>query len=206
MPFQDNPKTRDCRVCGTTASLTGVEAGDAGGISRILLLYGIAFSAGGIPLLSLGDEVGQLNDPSYKDTPATAKDSRWVGRPYRPDALYDQRHDPATTAGAVFAGMKRLIAARRAAPALAGNDISGFTTGNPHVLGYIRRVVNAEVCVLANFEDTAQQITAAQFTGWPLQMTDLISGAALVPGTGLTLAPHQVLWLCDCGAGRTGAA
>jgi amylosucrase len=46
VPFQYNPKIGDYRVCGTTASLTGVEAGDAGGIDRMLLLNGIAFSAG----------------------------------------------------------------------------------------------------------------------------------------------------------------
>jgi len=30
IPFQDNPKTGDCRISGTTASLAGVEAGDPG--------------------------------------------------------------------------------------------------------------------------------------------------------------------------------
>ena len=46
VPFQDNPRTGDCRIAGTTASLAGVEAGDTGGIGRVLLLYAIALSAG----------------------------------------------------------------------------------------------------------------------------------------------------------------
>jgi amylosucrase len=72
VPFQDNPRTGDCRISGTTASLAGVEANDPGGVERVLLLYAIALSAGGIPLIYLGDEVGQLNDYSYLDDPSTA--------------------------------------------------------------------------------------------------------------------------------------
>ena len=195
VPFQFNPKTGDCRVCGTTASLTGVEAGDEGGIDRMLLLYGIAFSAGGIPLLSLGDEVGQLNDHSYKDTPGRAKDQRWVGRPMRPDALYDQRHDPSTTAGKIFAGMKQLIDARRAAPGLAGNAIQSFATENKHVLGYLRSAQGQDVCVLANFSDVPQDVPADQFLMTAPRMTDLITGESFHVRTGVTLAAHQILWL-----------
>lgn len=195
VPFQYNPKTGDCRVCGTTASLTGVEAGDAGGIARILMMYGIAFSAGGIPLISLGDEVGQLNDSSYLNDPATAKDSRWVGRPYRPDDLYSQRNDPNTTAGQIFAGMKRMIDARCNAPGLAGNAIEGFDTDNPHVLGYVRSGGGQEICVLANFSDDAQAIDADQFVGTAPRLTDLITGESYHVRTGVTLQSHQIVWL-----------
>jgi len=195
VPFQFNPKTGDCRVCGTTAALTGVEAGDAGGIDRFLLLYGIAFSAGGIPLLALGDEVGQLNDHSYKDHPSRATDSRWVGRPFRPDDLYEQRHDPETDAGKIFAGMTQLIAARKAATALAGNAISPLPTDNKHVLGYTRSHNGQSVHVLANFGDDPQTIPAAQFIATPPRMTDLITGQDFHVRAGVTLAAHQIVWL-----------
>lgn len=194
-PFQFNPRTGDCRVCGTTASLTGVEAGDAGGIDRMLLLYGIAFSAGGIPLLSLGDEVGQLNDHSYRDVPGQEHDQRWVGRPMRPDALYDQRDDKDTVPGRIFAGMRRLIDARKAAPALAGNAIRSFATGNAHVLGYVRSGDGQEIFVLANFADTPQVLETTRFAATPPRLTDLITGEAFQVRRGLSLAPHQILWL-----------
>lgn len=195
VPFQYNPKTGDCRVCGTTASLTGVEAGDPGGIDRILLLYGIAFSAGGIPLLSLGDEVGQLNDHTYRDNPSQANDQRWVGRPSRPDDLYDQRDDPTTTAGMIFSRMTQIINARRAAPGLAGNAIRSFPTGNPHVLGYIRSAHGQTICVLANFSDDPQEVPAQQFLEMPPRMTDLITHESFHVRTAVTLAAHQILWL-----------
>ena len=197
VPFQYNPKTGDCRVCGTTASLTGVEAGDKGGIDRMLLLYGIAFSAGGIPLISLGDEVGQLNDHSYKDHAGRAKDQRWVGRPMRPDALYDQRTDPTTTAGQIFAGITRLIETRRATPALAGNAITRFATENPHVLGYVRSGHGQDVYVLANFADDAQVVAADQFLQTAPRMTDLITGDSHHVRAGVTLAAHQIVWLAQ---------
>lgn len=195
VPFQFNPKTGDCRVCGTTASLTGVEAGDAGGIRRMILLYGIALSAGGIPLISLGDEVGQLNDPSYREDPATARDSRWVGRPFRPDALYAQKDNPETEAGQIFAGMTRLIKARRSTPGLSGNAIDGLTTDNPHVLGYVRRAEGQSVYVLANFADSPQHIPAAQLLETPPRATDVISGQVYQMRAGLTLTAHQIVWL-----------
>lgn len=195
VPFQYNPKTGDCRVCGTTASLTGVEANDPGGIDRIILLYGIAFSAGGIPLLSLGDEVGQFNDHSYREKPSRAKDQRWVGRPMRPDALYDQRGDPTTTAGQIFSRMTQLIAARRAAPGLAGNAIKSFPTENPHVLGYVRNGNGQVICVLANFSDEPQEVSADQFLEMAPRMTDLITGESFHVRSDVSLASHQILWL-----------
>ncbi|HZU86565.1 MAG TPA: alpha-amylase family protein, partial [Anaerolineaceae bacterium] len=62
LPFQENAKTGDCRISGTCASLAGLEkALDEEGpqelelaIRRILLLYGITLTMGGIPLLYLG--------------------------------------------------------------------------------------------------------------------------------------------------------
>ena len=65
VPFQDNPRTLDCRISGTTASLCGLEDGSALAVARILLAHSVTFSTGGIPLLYLGDEVGQLNDYDY---------------------------------------------------------------------------------------------------------------------------------------------
>jgi len=144
----------------------------------------------------LGDEVGQLNAHSCLAHPSRNKDSRWVGRPFRPDDLYEQRHDESTQAGQIFAGLKRMIDARRAAPGLAGNPIEGFDTANPHVLGYMRGANVQEIYVLANFADTPQDIAAEQFIRTPPRMTDLITGESFHVRTGVTLAAHQILWLC----------
>src|SRR5919112_1659021 len=102
VPFQDNPRTGDCRISGTTASLAGLEAGDPGAVDRIVLAHSIILSTGGLPLLYLGDEVGQLNDYRYVDEPGQAEDSRWVHRPPYPAQAYAQRHDPSTDSGRLY--------------------------------------------------------------------------------------------------------
>ena len=43
-------------------------------------MFGITMFIGGIPLIYLGDEIGELNDYSYRDDPSKAADSRWVHR------------------------------------------------------------------------------------------------------------------------------
>ena len=88
LPFQENPITKDCRVCGTGASLAGLEKGIAlhdkqeqqYAVRKILLLYGLISSLGGIPLIYIGDELGVCNDYSYREDPLKAADSRWVHR------------------------------------------------------------------------------------------------------------------------------
>ena len=122
VPFQENPKTGDARITGTTASLAGIEAGDAGGEDRVILAHAIALSTGGIPLLYLGDEVAQLNDYSYREDPAHAGDSRWVHRPERPAGAYAARADDSTVAGRVHGRLTALIAARQRTPEFAATS------------------------------------------------------------------------------------
>lgn len=195
VPFQDNPRTGDCRIAGTTASLAGVEAGDTGGIGRVLLLYAIALSAGGIPLIYLGDEVGQLNDYGYLDHPDERGDSRWVHRPRRPVRLYAERDDPATPAGRIYAGLTHLIALRKARPELAGGRVVHFPTGNRHVLGYQRLAATSGLLVLANFADEPQTVAARCFSAMPPRALDLVGGEMRHLRVDLTLRAHQVAWL-----------
>ena len=65
VPFQYNPSTGDCRVSGTAAALVGLAQNDPYAVDRIKLLYSIALSTGGLPLIYLGDEVGTLNDDDW---------------------------------------------------------------------------------------------------------------------------------------------
>ena len=45
-----------------------------------LMLHALMLWQPGIPMLYSGDEVGQLNDPSYKQDPKKAGDSRYLHR------------------------------------------------------------------------------------------------------------------------------
>lgn len=200
VPFQDNPRTGDCRISGTTASLCGMEVNPAEAVERILLAHSVAFSTGGIPLLYLGDEVAQLNDYDYAQEPGHGEDSRWVHRPHYPAAQYARRNDPATPEGAVYAGLKRMIEVRGAAPELAGTTLLDFDAHNRSVLAYQRPASAADggqtrVLALANFGDSAQQLPAETFGGYLPAAVDLLSEATLDLGQGVTLLPRQYLWL-----------
>ena len=199
--FQDNPKTGDCRISGTTASLCGLEDGSPEAVRRVLLLHSIAISTGGIPLIYLGDEVGQLNDYSYAEEPGHEADSRWVHRPHYPAARYARRADPSTPEGAIFAGLKRMLDVRSATPELAGNPLIGFNANNRHVLGYQRPGGSRTVLVLANFADAAQHVTAQTLSGFAPGATELLGGRPVSLAGGLTLGAREFVWLAVRAAG-----
>jgi len=196
VPFQDNPKTGDCRISGTCASLAGLESGQYGALERILLAYSITMSTGGVPLIYLGDEVGMLNDYSYVNDPTKMDDSRWVNRPRYPTQRYEERHDPTTIPGRLYAGFTKLIEARKQNEEFAGGRAMGFFTGNGRVLGYQRLGPTATILCLANFSDDPEWVGADRFSGVPEQARDLISGHRIeLREHGVHLRAHQYLWL-----------
>lgn len=196
VPFQENVKTGDARVAGTTASLAGIEALDDGGEDRVVLAHAVAMSTGGIPLLYLGDEVAQLNDYSYRENPDEAADSRWSNRPRRPRAAYDARQDASTSAGRVFQRLRRLIQVRSATPELAGNALSVFHTPAPAVLGYLRPDDGtSRVLVLANFGDHPVRVPALTLSGLQAQADDLLTERRVDLENGLDLDAHGFVWL-----------
>jgi amylosucrase len=201
VPFQDNPKTGDCRISGTTASLCGMEVDPAEAVERILLAHSVAFSTGGIPLLYLGDEVGQVNDYGFDREAGHETDSRWVHRPHFPEEQYEHRLDPSTPEGAVYAGLKRMVQVRAGTPELAGTRLIGFQTNNRGVLAYQRPGSSGPagkesmVLALANFSDQPQTLPAETFAGYSAAAVDLLSEAELQLDEGVTLLPRQYVWL-----------
>lgn len=119
--FQRDPQTGEARVSGTTASLSGlqkamVETEDAdidNAIRRIMLINNIIFSWKGIPLIYLGDEIGQTNDYSYLSNPLKMRDNRWVHRPAMNWDKADLRNLPGTIEYRLFAEFIKLIHARK---------------------------------------------------------------------------------------------
>ncbi len=195
VPFQENPATGDARVTGTTASLAGIEAGDAGGEDRVVLAHAIALSTGGVPLLYLGDEVAQLNDYSYADDPDRRGDSRWVHRGNRPRDQYARRGDAGTPAGRVFRRLTKLISVRQATPEFAGNALETFRTPHRGVLGYQRAGEHAVVLVLANVSDDEVLIDALTLSGYERSARDLVRDADVDLDDGIVLRPHGFTWL-----------
>lgn len=205
LPFNYNPQTQDMRICGTAASLAGLERAlaqdDAGmienAIRRILLIHNLIIAAGGIPLLYLGDEIATLNDYSFQTDPTKARDERWVHRPRFNWNRAELRSDPATIEGRIFQTLCHMIAVRQQTPDLAGRQTLFFDTHNPHVLGFIR---NRRVMVLANFSEQAQtirrDILAAYWT-MPEIPLDFLTGESQPFETAFQLDPYQVVWWAE---------
>lgn len=205
LPFQENPKTGDCRISGTCASLAGLEKALAEedpsevelSIRRILLIHGVIMTAGGIPLLYLGDEVATLNDYSYRDDPAKARDSRWVHRPRADWERYALRNDPKTVEGRAYQGLQKLMNLRKGNPVFTGGQLEAIQTENEHVLGYIRSRAGKRAIIFANFSEHPQVVPARVLEQYGFQRgVKRLPGLSKLPkGEALSLAPYDFVVL-----------
>lgn len=103
---------------GMAASLLGLPENslltpDPSALRRFVLLHALAFWVGAIPVLYMGDELGQANNDDPDDAARIVKDGRWLQRP-RLSGLTDgtpilDRGVPAAT----FAALNALTRARR---------------------------------------------------------------------------------------------
>jgi glycosidase len=200
LPFQENPKTGDVRISGTCASLAGLEKALNEetetevelAIRRILLIHGVILTIGGIPLIYLNDEIGRLNDYTFRENPAKAYDSRWVHRPTTDGDLMALRNDESTVQGRVFQNLKELIELRKSHPAFSGGEMQVINTGSNHVLGYIRVHNSNRVMIFANFSEQKQTVPAntLRLYGLSYGFKDFVTKDEM-PNSDLVLSPFQ---------------
>lgn len=119
--YNYDPVTGDARLCGTTASLCGIEkAGFEGddeamtkAIHLFLTLHAYMFMQSGIPILYSGDEIGQVNDYSYKKDTNKAQDSRYLHRGVMKWENAEHVSDKESVEGRIYCGLSRLEKLRR---------------------------------------------------------------------------------------------
>ena len=163
-------------------------------IRRILLIHGVILTAGGIPLIYLGDEIGTLNDYSYREDPAHQQDSRWVHRPKANWEGYAKRNDPDTIEGRVFLGLKELIELRKGYEAFSGGDLEIIRVENDHVLSFVRTCGADRALILANFSEAPQTISAHAFENYPIQEKTPVYGTGVfLADQSLSIAPLEFL-------------
>ena len=119
--YNDDPVTQDARFCGTTASMCGIEK--AGfeqdeeamkmAIREDIMLHAYMLTQSGIPMLYSGDELGQVNDYSYKNDLEKCADSRYIHRGKLPWELAEDKEDVTTVQGNIFQTLDRLEKIRR---------------------------------------------------------------------------------------------
>lgn len=199
--FQDDPKTGDARVCGATASLCGLERaleyGDEQAVDlairRILLLHGVAFTIGGIPLIFLGEEIGMLNDYSFLDKPAKSHDSRWVHRPTFDWEKADRRNEKGSLEHQIYEGFLKLSRIRLGNPAISRGETRVLDVGNEHIFAYSRSCPEQVIFCLANFNDWPESVAMShlQQVGMGKNLVDIIAGQSVIIEDSLDLEPLQ---------------
>ena len=180
--YNADPVSGDARFCGTTASMCGVEkAGyeqDEEAMERAVrldvTLHAYMFMQSGIPVLYSGDEIGQLNDYSYKEDPDKAADSRYIHRGKMNWTLAKQAQDEKSVEGRIFSQLDRLEKIRKSEKAFVTQaDSRTIDTGDRNVLCIGRTYEGEEILGLFNFSGQDKKLTLQEPEG---AYVDLISG------------------------------
>ena len=73
-----------------------------------IMLHAYMLTQSGIPMLYSGDELGQVNDYSYKNDPEKCADSRYIHRGKLPWELAEDKEEVTTVQGNIFQTLDRL--------------------------------------------------------------------------------------------------
>ena len=200
--YNDDPRLGDARLCGTTASLCGVEAARyerdeeklAWALRLDISLHAYMFCLSGIPVLYSGDEIAQENDYSYHHDPDKAADSRYLHRGTMNWDAAKLRHDPSTPEGQIFTVLRVLETQREAHRVFDSKaDVWLLRTGDNAVLGIGRYYEGEKLLALFNFAETERRVSIDELG----EYRDLLTGKA-ADKWNLSLLPGGFLWLlCD---------
>ncbi len=179
--YNDDPRLKDARLCGTTASLCGVEAAlyeqDEMKTDRTLrldiMLHAFLFTQSGIPVLYSGDEIAQLNDYTYHEDPLKREDSRYLHRGSLNWEDAKKRRKKSSVQGRMFSAIRKLEKIHSEYKVFDNAaDIWIVETYNDHVLGIGRYMNGEKLIALFNFSSYDE-------TAWinePEEYTDLMTG------------------------------
>ena len=182
--YNDDPRLGDARLCGTTASLSGLEAGqyeaNADKIDQAiacdLMLHGYLLAQSGIPVLYSGDEIGQTNDYTYKNDPDKCADSRYLHRGNFP---WDKVEKKDPVAMKIFNALRHMEDIRASHDVFSCNaNVYTIETGCASVLGIVREYAGHELRAFFNFSNMDQIIWTMPEDQADIY-TDLISGKTL---------------------------
>ena len=201
--YNDDPRLGDARLCGTTASLCGIEAArreqDGEKLKKALcfdiMLHAYMFTLSGVPILYSGDELAQENDYSYHNDPDKAADSRYLHRGKMNWTAAENRGDRNTPEGEMFTSLRQLEKLRAEHRCFESKaDIWTLNIWDKSLLGIGRYYDGEKLIALYNFSDEEKRITLRNEDG---DLFDLFTGR-IVNKREVEIPAKSFRWLlCD---------
>ena len=160
--YEYDPVTQDARFCATTASMCGIEkagfeqneAEMAKAIDLDVMLHAYMFTQSGIPVIYSGDEIGQVNDYTYKNDPNKAHDSRYIHRGVMRWDLAENIENPDSVEGRIFNRLSQLEQLRKTEKVFMTNaDMWTVETYDPSILCIGRYYEGEKMFGLFNFSE-----------------------------------------------------
>ena len=155
------------------------------------MLHACMMTLSGIPMLYSGDEIGELNDYSYKENPAKAADSRYVHRGSFHWEAAERRKEEGTAEQTLFTGIGKLERLRRGSRVFLNEAaVRTAETFDPALLCLVRELDGEKLTAVFNFSQEPR--TAWIKEGGSCQ--DLLSGETL-KAEDVAMGPFQARWL-----------
>lgn len=194
--YNSDPQSGDARLCGTTASLCGLEKAvyewDRQAEDRAVrydqMLHAYMLVQSGIPVVYSGDEIGQFNDYSYKANPHKITDSRYLHRGNFRWDLARKRYEEGSYQERLFYTIGKLELIRGKEPVFCTDaQVQTIDTWDSRILGLSRTYGEDKLIALFNFGESDETAWINECDG---MYEDLFTGkrmeakAVLVPAGG----------------------
>ncbi len=198
--YNEDLVTGDARFCATTASMCGVEKAGfeqdetamSAAIQMDVMLHAYMLFLSGIPMLYSGDEIGQVNDYTYKEDPNKAPDSRYLHRGKFQWELVENIDKPETVQSRLFHSLAKLEELRAAEKVFdASANFRTLETWDDAILGLVRENKDGKLIGLFNFSDESRIAWIDEKDG---PYHDLLTGKELL-ASGVSVDGHSFYWL-----------
>ncbi|MBO4836230.1 MAG: alpha-amylase family protein [Clostridia bacterium] len=197
--YNDDPRLGDARLCGTTASLCGIESARIGGDAEAMeqavrldiMLHAFMFTLSGVPVLYSGDEIARENDNAYHDDPLKREDSRFLHRGDMDWEKAELRKQEDTPENRVFSAIVRLEELRGEHAVFDTEaDTWLLDTACDQVLGIGRYYRQQQLLALFNFGSTDRTVWLRDDKLY----ADLLDGGEADAGR-ISIPAHGFRWL-----------
>lgn len=197
--YNDDPVTQDARFCGTTASMCGIESAGfeqdeekmEAAIRLDIMLHAYMLMQSGIPMLYSGDEIGQINDYTYKEDPDKCADSRYIHRGVFRWDFAKKRKNKGTVEGQIFQSLGYLEKLRKQEKVFdADAKVYTYETWQQGIICVVREKAGTKMIGVFNFAKEPRTVSV-----YPEESgKDMISGSA-VEMDQILVGGHDFRWV-----------